>query len=225
MLITALCGVTHSAEPLETIRDKVTSHFQAGKMIRTRQSDCTLPSSYPERCVTAANNVVNSVANIQSLQDINLDMLNSALNEFCTNECIGPQVEFYECLGQQDVADFLNRAYCGQSSGTNCFVLWIDGTNGNSIVTTSTCSEGGTCDSQCQNSLQTTADFLGCCAASFYNNSFSPFSTFITPQEFATCDINLGAMCEGASGAGTNWVGLEMLTVVVAVATLSSAIF
>ena len=133
-------------------------------------------------------------------------------------------VEYNECLCEQDLADLFNTGYCGQSGGTNCFVLWVQGENSGSVVSFSTCASSGTCDSSCQYSLQATADYLGCCAASFYNNPESQFFYFISPTEFATCNVALEEMCEGASGAGINRVGLGLLTVFVAVAAIISAI-
>ena len=226
VLFLALVGVACSSDPLTSMRNKLVSHFQLRETLKTKQTaDCSVPLDYPEECVTASTNFFNLISNDPSLENINLDDLNAALNELCTSECIGPEVDYYECIGDQDLADLLNTGYCGQSSGRNCFVLWVDGVNSGSVVPISTCVTSETCDSSCQDSLQTTANYLGCCAASFYNNPESPFYYFISPTEFATCNVTLGEMCEGVSShAGINRVGFGLLTVFVAVAAIINAV-
>ena len=226
LLTVCLLEAAHSSLPPATIHDKFIRHFQTGERMETRQDECTFPSSYPEECLTVATNVATQFSTADP-ENVNSDMLNQALDELCTSECIGPQVEYYECLGQQDIADFFNSAYCGQSSDSYCLVLWLDGVIENAFVAAPLCTQGGTtCDSDCQSTVQNTVDFLGCCATSLYDNSYSPFYVLITPQDFAACDITLGQMCAGpASGVGVNSVTLGQLTIFAAVATLVSAIF
>ena len=225
LLFLVLVGIALSSDPLASIRSKVVPHFQRRGMIEAKQSEqCSLPDSYPQECLTASEDFLDLITNAPSLEDINLDRLMDSLDVICTSRCIGPELEFYECLGQQDFADLFSRGYCGQSGGRNCFVLWIEGVNSQSVVGVSTCSLGGTCDQTCEDSLQTTVDTLGCCAASLYDNSVSPFAILITPQQFATCGVDLGDMCVGVSSAGITRIGLGLLASFLALAAIINAI-
>ena len=224
LTVTILFGVANSSRPLANVVDKLIPHLQTGAK-ETRQDTCTLPTTYPQSCTDAANDVANLLMSADTNpENINLDDLNSALGEFCTTECIGPQVEFYRCLGEQDFANLFNSAYCGQNGDSYCIVSLLTGVNDNSVPEI-TCTVGSTCDSSCQSTLQRAADYLGCCAASLYNNTLSPFSALISPQDFATCDVSLGQMCAGpVSGAGVHHVGLALLTIAAAFAALINSL-
>ena len=224
LTVAILFGVAKSSNPLANAANKLIPHLQTSARA-TRQDGCTIPTDYPSSCTTAANKVTSLLLDVASNpQSIDSNALNSALEDYCTSECISPQVEYYQCLGQPDFADLINNADCGQNDGSYCIVSLLVGISDGSVALTS-CTQGSTCDSSCQSSLQRTADYLGCCAASLYNNSVSPFTVFISPQDFAACDISLGRMCVGpASGAGVNRVGLALLTIVAMFAALINSL-
>ena len=223
LTITILFGVASSTRPLVNVLNKLIPLQTSEK--GTRQDGCVFPTTYPKSCNDAAialsKLVVNAFANLEAIDP---DAFNSALGDYCTMECISPQVEYYRCSDQQELADYVNSAYCGQNSGSYCTVSWTAGISDNSVIFTS-CLQGSTCESSCQSSLQRTADYLGCCAASLYNNTISPYSNLISPQDFATCDISLGQMCPGlVSGAEVNRLGFALLTIVAAFAALINSL-
>ena len=224
LTVAILFGVTNSYSPLANVANKLISHLQTGARA-TRQDGCTIPPDYPTSCLDAVNTVTSLLLDVTSNpESIDSDALNSALGDFCTTECISPQVEYNQCLDQHSFADLINSAYCGQNSGSYCIVSLLVGVNDGSVALSS-CTQGSTCGSSCQSSLQSTADYLGCCTASLYNNTLSPFTAFISPQDFAACDISLGRMCAGpASGAGVNRVGLALLAIVAAFAALINSL-
>ena len=239
VLFLALVGAVCSLDPFTSVSNKVVSHFQRRETLETKQYEgCSFGLDYPDECLTASNEFANLLNNTENPSNISSDALNAASNEVCASECLGPQVQYLECVGLQDLADLFNTGYCGQSGGTNCYVLWREGLKNGSVLPLSFCVDNETCDSECQVELQTTADYLGCCAASFYDNPASPFSFLITPTDFATCNVTLGEKCRGVisgapettpspattpSHAGINRVGLGLLTAFVAVAATINA--
>ena len=223
LFLIVVLEATYGFDHLAAIRDKVV--LQRGERIKSRQSNkCSIPTSFPEQCETAFAEA-DAILDITRLGELDLAKLNAILDTVCTDKCVGPEIEFYQCLGEEDLADFVNNGLCGESNGMNCLVLWLDGIINNSIVDQTACALSGSCDSECRGSLQSTASYLGCCAASLYNNPDSEFAPLIPPQQFATCDVDIGQPCPDAvAGAGVNRVGLGLLTVFAAVVAVVNLI-
>ena len=121
------------------------------------------------------------------------------LDQFCASECLTPVLQYYNCLGLVLQADFYNNAYCGESNGKYCFVVWLDGYAAGEQLTATSCGQYSPCSSSCQQILQDSVNYLGCCAASLYNNAAdSTFSSLISPSQFSTCGVSLGEPCEDA---------------------------
>ena len=157
---------------------------------------------FPEECFVAFINALKTVYTVQTPEDLDLNALDSYMKMLCIPQCMEPLVYSLECSGSSDLADFYDNGYCGQSSGVNCYSLWLAGLINGSVVSATRCAIKGTCNSDCHMSLQETADYLGCCAASFYNTSVGFPSLYIPPEQFATCNITLGAKCTGVVNAG-----------------------
>ena len=227
-LLLTLVGLVHGSDPLAKIRDAIVQHFNRREMVDTKQTtdECLdILSDYPDQCLTTLDDFMNVIAAFDPSQAIDVDTVSAYFDTVCSSECLGPQVELYECVGDQDTADLLNRGYCGESGGTNCFVLWLNGANNQEIVDIAFCArDGNNCETSCQDSLQATVDYLGCCASSFYDNPISPFTALITPQQFSACSIDLGEMCEGISGAGIDRTALWVLTIFVSVSALTNTL-
>ena len=228
VLFVAVVGVACSLDPLASTRDKVVSHVQHRETLKTKQSaGCSFPANYPEKCKTATPHPTDLHSSIINPEDTDFDDLDAALNVVCTSECMGQVVEYWECLGKQDFADYYNTGLCGQSDGTNCIVLWGDGVNSQSVVHMAPCKDSGTCDSSCRDSLQATVDYLGCCAASLYDNPLSPYTNLIASTEFAMCNVDLGEKCEGivdSSAPETNFSRAEILGLLTVFATVAAII-
>ena len=215
-------GVADDLFPFSAIRDKIV--VQRRENIKSRQSGwCPLPPSTPEQCKTAFDDL-DGIFNISSFEELNLEELDAAFDVVCTDVCVGSEIEFYECLGEPDLADFVNDGICGESNGINCLVLWIEGIINSTIVMETTCTLNGSCDTQCGSSLQRTADFLGCCVASLFDNSVSVFFTLISPGQFEACDVEIGQACPGVSGSRAASVGLHLLTILAAAVALVNCI-
>ena len=188
--------------PFSAIRNLAVSRTPQGEMKQTKQSDCGLLSDYPAHCVALDSNLSDIISPIQNLESANADTLNSYFDQWCTPQCTEPVLEFYDCRGLSDWIDFLNNAYCVQINGRYCYSLWIDGVNNSSVVKSLTCGQDGSCSSTCQSTLQTTVDYLGCCARGLYDNPSFYFYTLINPSQFDTCDVDLGEVCDGAAPVG-----------------------
>ena len=180
----------------------------------------------PEGCFTAATEI----------QDVfiteDMDTLDSILNTLCAMDCIVAIVDYYECLGEADLADFFRSAYCGQNDGRNCIALLINGIMRGDVVSIANCALDGNCASSCRDWLQDAADFLGCCTGSLYNNTASPYLMLITPDQFVACNISLPEECPAYvvdsqdvnSGAVLDCVGFTMIAVLAIVTEFTTAI-
>ena len=91
VLFLALVGVACSSDPPTSMHNKFVSNFQRLKTLKTKQTaDCSIPTSYPQKCWTASSNFHHLINTEPSLENIKLDDLNATLNELCASECIGP---------------------------------------------------------------------------------------------------------------------------------------
>ena len=181
VLFIVIVAKAHSSGPFSVIRSLAVSQMLLGEMKETKQTDCDLPSDYPASCVALNAAIANLISPIQNLENVNADTLNSYLDQWCKPECTGPILKSYDCLGLSDYVHFLNDAYCAQYNGRYCYSHWIDGVTHGFVEESSTCGQSGSCSSGCQSTLQTTADFLGCCAPGLYDNRrfTSPLSSIL----------------------------------------------
>ena len=137
----------------------------------------------------------NSFSLYMDSQLFNLSEVNAVLPKFCVVECLEPLMTYYNCLGQNSTADLLDNAFCGVHNNENCLVLLASGITNSRIVSNTEC----TCpeDLNCAQTLQEVTVYLGCCAASWFDNKESPSSVQITPQQFESCQVPLAPMCTG----------------------------
>lgn len=227
VFVLALVEIARGARPLtEAIREKMTPHFQLRDLMRTRESGgCSLPN-YPSHCVETLDDF-EAILAMTDFGAIDTNALSATMDELCSDECIGPEIDYYECTGQDDFADIVNNGFCGEHEGTNCYVRWIEGVNSNSVtVILLSCLPGENCTEDCQTMLQDTSDYLGCCATSFYTNQESPFYYLITPEQFGNCSVDLGEQCPPAYSGGVSVFGSGLsVLLVAAAAVVISALF
>ena len=222
----ALVGVAHGSDPFASIRDKVARRFQIRELMKTRASDqCSLPTSYPLECEQAFADLV-AVFITPDFADIDLNQLASTMDVICTDYCIGPEIEYYDCLDAEDLADLANNGYCGQSGGTNCVVLWVSGIAMDPIGQLPICASGGSCDAECEATVQNITDYLGCCAYSLYKNPEGPLVDMVTPEDLESCAVDFGEACADVYTGGVNHVESGLLVIfVVAAVLVNSALF
>ena len=158
--------------------------------------------------------------------DISTSTVTTLLDQFCASECLTPVLQYYNCLGEVLASEFYNNGVCGQSDGTYCFVVWLNGYAAGEQLVQTDCGQSSPCTSSCQQLLQDSVDYLGCCAASLYGNTdpnVNLFSSLITPSQFSTCGVSLGESCEDAqdSAAVANEVRFGLLVLFVMAAMLA----
>ena len=177
--------------------------FVSASPVAERQSGCT-PVAIPSQCTQALTDFNSRLPQIlanpssmtaQQIRDIFVPFLNT----LCSSTCLSPSVNNLRCLNQTDLLNFTLRGVCGRNGNQFCAVevldLAISGTN-----PIPTCASSGTCPSSCRSSLTTIANRLGCCAASWYTISNSPFAS--VGNQYRTCGVSVGSVC-AAAGAGS----------------------
>ena len=166
-----------------------------------RQSGCPVP--LPSQCVQAGLDygrvILQILTNQSSMAPQQLrDALVPLLNTLCDSTCLSPFASNLTCLLDLGI-NFTLRAVCGRNGDQFCPVgianLIIDGIN-----PIPTCASSGSCSPSCRENLTTIANRLGCCAASWYTISGSPFAS--VGNQYRTCGVSLGSIC-AAAGAGT----------------------
>ena len=173
----------------------ITFAFASASPVVDRLSGCTVP--VPVQCTKAEADYQVRLSQIltnpssmtrQRIREILLLFLST----LCSSTCLTPSVTNFRCANESDLADFSLRGVCGRNGDTYCPVqlmdFVIDGINPNS-----TCAASGTCNSTCQTTLRTIAKRWGCCAASWYTNSRSPYAG--VSNQYRTCEVHLGSAC------------------------------
>ena len=156
-----------------------------GVTVQSRQLSCTLPSDYPQSCLDTFNQLTSTGAQVFAAVTVTL-ALRITLDGVCTSECLDPAVEFFRCLGEENLAEAYESGVCGQEAGLYCYELYLKGV-GDSIIPTRT--------APCSN-YTASIDYLGCCAESLFSNpeissSFFPFNDC----SFTNCSLDLGNRC------------------------------
>lgn len=182
---------------------------------------CDFQIGFPQECLAIGNDIIGLLYSVYSApQNISVSAINSLLEIYCVPECLEPIVSYYTCLGEPLTGDLLDNALCGEYNDQNCLILLATGIT-NSIIPLKTdcnCPQ----DPQCKQILQGIVNYMGCCAASLFGNAEVVASSQITPSQFASCDVDLGEMCQGlvenASSRVTVSVSLGVITLVTAIA-------
>ena len=101
---------------------------------------------------------------------------------------------YYNCTGNDDIAEQLREAYCVRSGidGKYCGELLFFGREEGDIFVCD--QKDDSCGDGCQN-LRTLRNYLGCCTTSFQQHGVLPNTT----QEFDDCDATLGELCSDVS--------------------------
>ena len=201
------------------------SHLARSHDSHEMTGNCTSLHDYPEKCVNAEKNVTSVFGTLP--EDRNLDEVRSALNAYCTTECIEPYLEYYTCTEEPGLVIYYNNLLCGQSGGEYCgFVYSENVTIDDSIDCV---HPNTTCDASCASMQEAVVDAWGCCAASYY------------AYVGATCNVGAGDPCDGlildADDAGTvddegtvadggiiNRVGLGQIMIFAMVAVSANAV-
>ena len=163
---------------------------------------CTLSLNYPQRCLDDLDNaeVLLAKANPEDDEAIIIPTLNIALESICRLECVDPAVDYLRCLGAINIADMYLSALCGQQEGKYCHVRLLAGVGDSQIAMDTSCGTSGSCNASCRHSLQATADYLGCCAPSLFENpEIADCFLSYRSLDFSTCGVSLGEMCSPAS--------------------------
>ena len=189
-ILVVLFEVAHGSRPVSFIRDQHLEE-ETGDV-----SECAFEPNYPASCATAVSDLDNLLLTTR-LSDVVSSELSILLDMLCTSECIGPYVEYYNCIDDADFGELYNSAFCGESDGTNCLVLYVDGIQEGSLVEAPSCVSNGNCDADCQAWMQNTTDYLGCCTGSWFGNPESFLYNAVPPQDFQSCGVDLGEPCDG----------------------------
>ena len=191
--------------------------FVSASPVAERQSGCT-PPAIPTQCARAQADLSSRLSQIlanpnsMTAQQIR-DVLLPFLNTLCGSTCLSPSIAALRCLNQTDLLDFSLRGICGRNGNTYCAIAILDlGISGTSPIPT--CAASGSCPSDCRSSLTTISNRLGCCAASWYGISSSPYAS--VGNQYRTCGVSLGSACPAAGGVGSTAHYLSILLLIVA---------
>ena len=181
----------------------ITFAFASASPVVDRLSGCTVP--VPVQCTKAAadyqSRLSQILANPSSMtpQEIRA-ILVPFLSTLCSSTCLTPSMTNLRCANENGLADFSVRAACGKNGDTYCPIQLIDFVIGG-INPFPTCAASGTCNSSCRATLSTIAKRWGCCAASWYTNSRSPYAG--VGNQYRTCEVHLGSACPPCPAAAT----------------------
>ena len=188
-----------------------------------RQSECTTVA-VPQNCTQSlADYHVRKAQILANASSITAEqsraILVPYLNTLCGSTCLDPTLNNFRCARRTDIVKFVLTGPCGNNGNESCLLqfvdLAIDGIN-----PIQPCPSSGTCTSSCRNTLITIVNRLGCCAASWYANSASPYAS--VANQYRTCGVSLGSVCAAATGAGSTIVHLSVMLMYV---TSALAIF
>ena len=162
-----------------------------GLAVKSRELDCTFPVGYSQSCLDSINQVTLSSSGMGTFAAVGSTLtLRAALEEACGPKCLDSPVEFYRCVGEEELAQAYESALCGKEKGLYCSELYIKGVADSIIPTTiSSCAR-----------YNETIHYLGCCAASLFrnpeiSNSFFPFNTFSFVSCYTDIDKAVGSRC------------------------------
>ena len=122
----------------------------------------------------------------------------SALMVFCASDCLGPVLDLVQCQVQvENATNFVSslaRIFCSIDDGTYCFLKILpESVNFSHLA----CGRTGTCNSTCQAAHEQARDYLGCCAASWFQQGL-----FVSVGTgFSNCRVPLGEQCPLPSSA------------------------
>ena len=200
--------------------------FANASPVAERQSGCT-PQNVPSQCTDAQTQFEQRFAQIvanptsMSAQQIR-DIFVPFLNTLCNSTCLSPGVNNLRCTNQANLLNFTLTGICGRNGDTYCLIEFVDlSINGTNPLPT--CASTGSCPSSCRNTLSTITNRMGCCAASLYGNSASPYYSAVAPT-IRTCGVSLGRVCPAATGAGSTTAHYLSALLLFAVAALAIAV-
>ena len=218
---------------IKSLPADATAHFsfkhpiyaiRSSPLVERAHSECPVP--LPSPCAQALSDyqrmVLEILANQSSMAPQQIrDALVPLLNILCDSTCLSPFASNLTCLNQTVGIDYTRRAVCGRNGNTFCpieFVnLVIDGIN-----PIPTCASSGSCSPSCRNNLTTIANRLGCCAASWFTISGSPFAS--VGNQYRTCGVSLGSVC-AAAGAGSTTAHYLSALLLFAASALAIVVF
>ena len=179
--------------------------FSAAALGKNRISDremrqapdplCTFPpADYPRECNTSlipgVSNVTASLMNNVTLTQMHLDIINTALTQFCVPKCVDPILTYYRSCSyipsylKPYYTQLLLQATCGKQGNEFCEVAYVRHYSRNLLFISSLFNfTGGDCTPVIQPSLsincttdtcsKLVADLtskIGCCAISYLGN-------------------------------------------------------
>lgn len=181
-------------------------------VLHPRQSGCTQPSSVIDTLPTVCQSVLNAFSKVlmgnATVPDFT-DVI-TQLDDFCMPECVQPVVDYYTCLGENDLANVLDGFLCGKNNadGVYCVELWQNvyyqnGSNPAGISYTAiiqNCRDPLECNNTCRTELNKAKDTLGCCLA-----GIAEFSSCraLAKVRFEECSILIPPICTGVTNAPT----------------------
>ena len=186
-----------------------------------RQSGCP-PPPLTDQCTDAFETYGNAlqtfIGGTSEPSTMDRDTISDSLDTIC-----GTCYEGFVAKGRcANIESFIVSGVCGRSdAGTRCSLAFADSANRSAIVSPSTCGVSrADCTADCINALSQIRSDLGCCAASLFNTTGSPLASF--GARYDMCDVRLGTVCDGQSGAA----GLIYMsaTLLVAISAISASI-
>ena len=124
----------------------------------------------------------------------------SHLDQMCsTPTCIEPLLDCFRNNCSEQRATFYENVVCSRNNqGHLCWNLFGQGIIQKSIICNSCPPQSDDCTAACNIMVQSIIDQLGCCAASFLNNTnFLPDFIFVPTTALNDCNVTIGEKCTG----------------------------
>ena len=149
------------------------------------------------KCTQALSQIVNLTQPGNNLDQLRT-VFESALMVFCASDCMRPVLDLVQCQVQDENAtNYLNsivRLFCSNDDGTYCLLKVLSESVSFSQLA---CGTTGTCNSTCQAAHEQVRDYLGCCAATWFQQGLLAS----VGTSFTNCRVPLGEQCPLPSSA------------------------
>ena len=143
---------------------------------------------------------------------MNRDGISDSLDTIC-GTCYENILAISRCGNQES---YFVSGVCGRSAaGTRCSLAFVD-SDRSAILPPTTCGVSADCTSDCANAFNQLRSDLGCCAASFFNTTGSPFANI--GARYDRCDISLGTACQSSGAASLIYLSATLLVAISAIA-------
>ena len=129
-------------------------------------------------------------------------LFNVSINLICTT-CFTVFQEYYACLGESYMFDFLRQVICVKNEAEYCPTSYLEFNRMDLQNSDCNITNNQSCTDECRTHLNETREALGCCATSLFRTMGSLYRQYLTDEKFHMCDVTLGDACEAVPAPGS----------------------